>query len=202
MYQAGGKGGRIYPTLAQATDAAESIFRRKGIVVSIVERESAMTNRTYYIFNDRPLPLYFVATNAKIRRELKRAGWERIRVAEMAPAVARFVKALPADGLAHEWEAPEPAPHYHVISGMPGYLPNANDIARTKRDARALLAWWCDELDETEGDNEYRDAEHQRRRTGSLKAGWFRWDSPSPYDLGYYVEIVACRDDCNPDAEY
>lgn len=93
-------------------------------------------------------------------------------------------------------------PHYHVISGMPGYMPNANDYAATKADARSLLACWRDSLHETEGENEYRDDEHKRRRTGSLKAGWYRWNSKSPYDLGYYVEIVSCRDDCNPDAEY
>ena len=94
-------------------------------------------------------------------------------------------------------------PHYHVISGMPGYMPNANDYCATKADAIASLKWWRDMLDDDNGQhNEAADADHKRRRSGSLKAGEFRWDSASPYDLGYYVEITRCDDpDCGPDDE-
>lgn len=71
--------------------------------------------------------------------------------------------------------------HYHVIDGMPGYMPNGNYIHTTRHMA---------EQDAYE--QVCRDRENGERYAGSMRSGYYE-----RIDGNYYVEITACdMDEC------
>lgn len=70
----------------------------------------------------------------------------------------------------------QPRQHYHVLLGMHGYLPNANVLATSRRQAEALAASYAAEARQN-GD----------QVTGRARDGY--------YDLGVEcIEIAACTD--------
>lgn len=73
--------------------------------------------------------------------------------------------------------------HYHVFSGMPGYLPVTSDVTTSRRHAVAIAA----EL--VRGNRQAGETWHS-----SLSAGGYA----SRGDGGCYVEIQPCTDDCEP----
>jgi len=77
--------------------------------------------------------------------------------------------------------------HYHVIVGMSGYLPNHNDVCRTKRDALANARWHAEQYRDS-GERVIGSAEHgYAARQSEALSGVF-WDS-------IYV-TGPCYDDC------
>ena len=64
--------------------------------------------------------------------------------------------------------------HYHVITGLPGYLPNSNELYATLASARDALRW-------------IRDAYDGAPR-GSIRGGALAWDT------GECTDIVECHD--------
>jgi hypothetical protein len=73
--------------------------------------------------------------------------------------------------------------HYHVISGLCGYVPNTNETYETRKSAEAGARWWAETFRESNWDAA---PEYKKRITGSARAGW--------YDVGdcEYIEVSAC----------
>ncbi len=74
--------------------------------------------------------------------------------------------------------------HYHVLCGLTGgYMPNSNEVYRTRRDAEAGARWLAES---------FRDGETKVR--GSASAGYYecgKWE---------YIEINPCTEtDCETD---
>lgn len=74
--------------------------------------------------------------------------------------------------------------HYHVLDGMPGYMPNGNYYHSTRRNAEQ------DAYGQVQ-----RDRENGQRYHGSMRAGFY-----SRTDGEYYVEVNECdMSECSED---
>ena len=75
--------------------------------------------------------------------------------------------------------------HYHVLQGLRGcYMPNTNDVYRTKREAQSGAAWWAENARD-EGE----------RVVGSARSGF--------YEVGDHcsIEVTDCDSEmclCSP----
>lgn len=99
--------------------------------------------------------------------------------------------------------------HYHVVTGMGGeYSPNASYYCATRKDAESFAreeaerwrdaAWDVNDI----GGYKRTDYDYQVVK-GSARSGFYILTQPNnPYDLGEYIEIVECTDDCDPEEEY
>lgn len=80
--------------------------------------------------------------------------------------------------------------HYHVLGGMPGYLPDMAYVCATLTEARALAAYearlWRDEYD---------DDQPVYRVSGSAKRGYYDISRRDGTGADYYIEINEC---CEP----
>jgi len=89
-------------------------------------------------------------------------------------------------------EVPKPQrKHYHVISGMRGYMPDRNEVSLTRREAEQDARIFAEEI---------RDDENVESRCvrGSASAGWYAiTDRRAGVE---YIEITSCTmPDCLED---
>lgn len=84
--------------------------------------------------------------------------------------------------------------HYHVLCGLRGmYMPDINDVYRSKRAALSGAAWWA---------NSYR--EDGCEVTGSAKRGWYHVRYEGNETAHHCIEVTDCYDrDCpDDDSDY
>jgi len=86
--------------------------------------------------------------------------------------------------------------HYHVLAGVPGYMPDNNAMFLTKKDASNDAEWekdcWLDAWPGAKASGNKREGYTIDRSGGD----------PSSYTLPVYIDIVRCEDaSCDIDAE-
>lgn len=92
--------------------------------------------------------------------------------------------------------------HYHVVSGISGYMPDSGGTCRTKREAENAAKWYADAWRE-DGFKVYGSA----RKGGYWidRSKWTDWDGAvqeCDHAISGYVEINVCyEDDCDLEGE-
>jgi hypothetical protein len=80
--------------------------------------------------------------------------------------------------------------HYHVMSSMPGCLPDSNDVYPAKKDAQDGLRWHRDHV------HEYVSADCPSRVFGSIRSGLIVHEYGN-YGSQQVYELFPCTDpDC------
>lgn len=91
--------------------------------------------------------------------------------------------------------------HWHVVVGMGGgYMPDTAEYHATKRDALASAA---EHVAGIVDDEEYNDQNltPRRHKSGNLRRDGIVTFSRGGHDLGYYVEVTDCTDDCEDESD-
>ena len=92
--------------------------------------------------------------------------------------------------------------HYHVHTGMRGYIPNQTFYVTTRKDAESTAREEARAWEESFlgiGINEPDERAHGRTRmAGSARSGWYE----GPGELSYhYIKISPCTENCDPEEE-
>lgn len=90
--------------------------------------------------------------------------------------------------------------HYHVMSSIPGCMPDANDIYDTKRDAQAGLRYVRDQFRESIDYERECDPDSTARVWGSIKSGLIVHEYGTHGQ--YLCELFACCENCDADSDY